>query len=188
MEFVWSGFSSKMLVVSMALVIVITQDALSFSEINQAVFNPLGIILRPGDLPDLYFHYFIFGKSHLSVINQASSHIRMLERIWVDDKLGFWEQPDRYKNFIIKNGGSAWESNPPTAVSDGAPGLKPGGATRPLALPPYGCRAPLRHPESPATVAPFRAWRGSPGSVAQDPAARKNFTPLAVKANRATDI
>ena len=31
--------------------------------------------------------------------------------------------------------------------------------------------APLQRTESPATVAPFRAWRGSPGSVAQDPAA-----------------
>ncbi len=30
--------------------------------------------------------------------------------------------------------------------------------------------APLQRTESPATVAPFRAWRGSPGSAAQDPA------------------
>ncbi len=41
--------------------------------------------------------------------------------------------------------------------------------------------APLRHPESPTTVAPFRAWRGSRGSVAQDPAAII-YWPLALNA------
>ena len=76
---------------------------------------------------------------------------------------------------IVKYGGSAWESNPPTAVSDGAPGLKPGGATRPLALPPLGLPGTPAAPGEPGYRCSLSGLAGFTGIRRAGPGSQANI-------------